>query len=106
QDNVGIVRNEPEMAKAVVEIARLRQRAAGAGIRGHREYNPGWHTAIDLPNLLMVSEAVARSGLDRQESRGAHFREDFPAKDEGHSKHNTVVSMAEDGSMRLRREPI
>jgi succinate dehydrogenase / fumarate reductase flavoprotein subunit len=106
QDNVGIVRAEPEMAEAVDRIAALRQRAAGAGIRGHREYNPGWHTAIDLPNLLMVSEAVARSALDRRESRGAHFREDFPEKDGRHAGHNTVVSLAEDGSMRLRREPI
>jgi succinate dehydrogenase / fumarate reductase flavoprotein subunit len=105
-DKVGIVRSEGDMSAAVDGIARLRGRAAGAGVRGHREYNPGWHTALDLPNLLIVSEAVARSALDRQESRGAHFREDFPGKDEGHSKHNTVVSRGPDGSMRLRREPI
>ncbi len=104
QERVGIVRTEAEMAAAVDALGGLRQRAAGAGVVGNREYNPGWHTALDLANLLTVSEAVARCGLDRQESRGAHFREDFPAKDEGHAHHNTIVSRGDDGSMRVRRE--
>jgi succinate dehydrogenase / fumarate reductase, flavoprotein subunit len=106
QEKVGIVRAEKEMSEALDGIAGLWERARRAGVDGHREYNPGWHTAIDLPNLLTVSEAVARCGLDRKESRGAHFREDHPSKDEGHAKHNTIVWKAQDGSMSLRREPI
>ncbi len=106
QANVGIVRNEADMAKAIDGIAQLRGRAAKAMATGNREYNPSWHTVMDLNNLLCVSEAVARCGIDRRESRGAHFREDYPAKDEAHAGHNTIVSKAEDGSMALRREPI
>ena len=106
QDKVGIVRAEREMAEAVEAIGGLRKRAASAGIAGNREYNPGWHTCIDLDNLLTVSEACARSALDRRESRGGHFREDYPDKSKEFEKHNTVVSRGGDGSMRLRREPI
>src|SRR5690606_35149099 len=106
QDKVGIVRNESDMAAALDGLSSLHARAAAAGVPGNREYNPGWHTALDLPNLLTVSEAVARSALDRRESRGAHFREDYPEKDEAHGRHNTVVFRDEDGRMHLRREPI
>ena len=106
QENVGIVRNEPEMARAIEGVAALRRRAANAGIDGNREYNPGWHTALDLSNLLCVSEAVARSALDRRESRGGHFREDYPDKSKEYGGHNTVVRRGADGSMQLRREPI
>ncbi len=106
QDKVGIVRAEREMAEAVEAIGGLRKRAASAGIAGNREYNPGWHTCIDLDNLLTVSEACARSALDLRESRGGHFREDYPDKSKEFEKHNTVVSRGGDGSMRLRREPI
>ncbi len=106
QDNVGIVRNEDDMAKAVEGIGALRARAATASAPGNREYNPGWHTAMDLKNLLMVSEAIARSAMDRRESRGGHFREDHPAKSDEYAHHNTVLKRAEDGSMSLRREQI
>ncbi|MEZ6234634.1 MAG: fumarate reductase/succinate dehydrogenase flavoprotein subunit [Phycisphaerales bacterium] len=106
QAHVGIVRSEPEMARALEDIAALRGRAAGVGIDGNREYNPGWHTCLDLPNLLTVSEAVARSALDRRESRGGHFREDYPDKSQEFAGHNTVVSKGDDGQMRLRREPL
>ncbi|MBX3357842.1 MAG: fumarate reductase/succinate dehydrogenase flavoprotein subunit [Phycisphaeraceae bacterium] len=106
QDKVGIVRTEADMAAALDGLAVLRERAARTGIDGNREYNPGWHTALDLGNLLTVSEAVARSALDRRESRGGHFREDYPEKSKEFAGHNTVVSKAGDGSMRLRREAI
>jgi succinate dehydrogenase / fumarate reductase, flavoprotein subunit len=75
-------------------------------VPGHREYNPGWHTAIDLRNLLTVSEAIARSAIERKESRGAHFRDDYPNKDEQAAKFNLVVRKAPDGSMSLTREPL
>jgi succinate dehydrogenase / fumarate reductase flavoprotein subunit len=77
-----------------------------AGVSGNREYNPGWHTALDLHNLLTVSEAVARAALERRESRGAHFRDDYPAKDNEFSKFNIVVRKARDGSMQVTREPL
>jgi len=106
QKNVGIVRLQNEMEEAVDGIARLKARAAKVAVLGHCEYNPGWHTAIDLKHLLTVSEAITLCALDRKESRGGHFREDFPDKDPAAAKYNNVVSKAADGSMKLRREPI
>jgi succinate dehydrogenase / fumarate reductase flavoprotein subunit len=106
QELVGIVRLENEMARALDGIGKLKERAAKVAVYGHREYNPGWHTAIDLKHLLTVSEAITRSAIDRKESRGGHFREDFPEKDPAAAKYNNVISQAADGSMLLRREPI
>src|SRR5581483_6070769 len=83
-----------------------RARAARAGIGGNREYNNGWHTAIDLRNLLTVSEIIARSALERKESRGGHFRDDYPNKSEEYGKFNIVVRQGEDGAPRLERTPI
>ncbi|MCA9289943.1 MAG: fumarate reductase/succinate dehydrogenase flavoprotein subunit [Phycisphaerales bacterium] len=106
QDHVGIVRNERDMTHAVEQLADFRARAAVVAAPGSRQYNGGWHTCLDLPNLLTVSEAVARSALDRTESRGAHFREDHPAKDPSLAGHNTVVRRASDGTMEVSRLPI
>jgi len=106
QDLVGIVRREEEMQRALTGLQSLWQRAAKAGVTGNREYNPGWHTALDLHNLLTVSEAVILSAIDRKESRGAQFRDDFPDKDAAFGNVNTVVWKGPDGSMQLRREPI
>ena len=83
QELVGIVRSEDEMERALEGIGQLWERAAKTAVYGHREYNPGWHTALDLKHLLTVSEAIARSAIDRKESRGGHFREDFPDKSAG-----------------------
>jgi len=106
QDLVGIVRNENEMRSALEKIGNLRARAETVGVTGNREYNPGWHTALDLENLLTVSEAIARAALERKESRGAQFREDYPDKDDRFSKVNTMLSKALDGSMQIRLEPL
>jgi succinate dehydrogenase / fumarate reductase flavoprotein subunit len=106
QDLVGIVRLEGEMQRALEGIEKLKARAAKAAVQGHREYNPGWHTSIDLKHLLTVSEAITRAAIDRKESRGGHFREDYPAKDPEAQKYNSVISKQPDGSMKLRREPI
>jgi succinate dehydrogenase / fumarate reductase flavoprotein subunit len=103
---VGIVRNEGEMVQALQELGSLRQRAAEAAVIGHREYNPGWHTSIDLRHLLTVSEAITRSAIERRESRGGHFREDYPDKDPALGKINIVTVKAADGSMEVRRVPI
>ncbi|PYK29818.1 MAG: fumarate reductase/succinate dehydrogenase flavoprotein subunit [Verrucomicrobia bacterium] len=106
QDNVGIVRTQSEMQHALGELQTLKDRASRAGVVGHREFNPGWHTALDLKNLLTVSEAITRAALERKESRGAQFREDFPNKDEKFSKVNTMISKAADGSMQIRLEAL
>ena len=106
QDLVGIVRTETEMREALEKIGNLKTRAEKAAVTGNREYNPGWHTAIDLKNLLTVSEAITRAALERKESRGAQFREDYPGKEERFSKVNTIASRAADGSMQIRLEPL
>jgi len=103
---VGIVRTEKEMKQALGELERLGKRAAQVRVEGNRAYNPAWHTALDLANLLVVSEAVTRSAIERRESRGAQFREDFPNKDEALGKVNIVVRKAADGSMQIRRDPL
>jgi succinate dehydrogenase / fumarate reductase flavoprotein subunit len=106
QDNVGIVRTESEMQHALDQLKKLKDRANNARVTGHREFNPGWHTALDLKNLLTASEAITRAAIERKESRGAQFRNDYPNKDEKFSKVNTIISKAEDGSMRIRLEPL
>jgi len=106
QDLVGIVRRESEMREALDTLKMLKQRAARAGVGGNREYNPGWHTAIDLPNLLTVSEAVALAAIERKESRGAQFRDDFPAKSDDYSRFNIVIQKGADGAMQLSRSPV
>jgi succinate dehydrogenase / fumarate reductase flavoprotein subunit len=103
---VGIVRTEDEMQDAIKQLAALKARAARAGVTGHREYNPGWHTAIDLKHLLTVSEAIARSAVERKESRGGHFREDFPEKVPEFGTFNIVTRRRADGSMDVRRVPL
>ncbi|MDQ3213247.1 MAG: fumarate reductase/succinate dehydrogenase flavoprotein subunit [Acidobacteriota bacterium] len=106
QSLVGIVRTESEMQEALAELTRLTARASVAAVTGHREYNPGWHTAIDLRHLLTVSEAIARSAIERKESRGGHFREDYPDRMPEFATFNIVTRKATDGSMELRRVPI
>jgi succinate dehydrogenase / fumarate reductase flavoprotein subunit len=98
QDNVGIYRDEEGLKTAIGRIEELRQRAASARApAGGPEFNPGWNLCRDLRNMLVVSEAVARAALLRQESRGAHSRLDFPAYDDAWSEHNIVVRRAPDG---------
>ena len=106
QDLVGIVRREHEMQQALEKLAVLKKRADQVPAPGNREYNPGWHTALDLQNLMTVSEAVTRSALERKESRGAHFRDDFPAKDAAYGGFNTLIRKGPDGSMTISREPV
>ena len=91
QDLVGIVRNEAEMQRALEGLGPLRERASRVGVGGHREYNPGWHAALDLHNLLTVSEAITRSAIERKESRGGHFRDDYPDKDPSFGTFNFIV---------------
>ena len=106
QELVGISRQDLEMRRALDELANLRVRAGSVGVIGNREYNAGWHTALDLPHLLTVAEAITRAAVERRESRGAHFREDYLAKDEGLGQVSLLVRKLGDGSMQVVREPI
>jgi succinate dehydrogenase / fumarate reductase flavoprotein subunit len=106
QDLVGIVRTEAEMQEALARLSDLQARADRVGVSGHREYHTGWHAALDLRNLLTVSEAIARSALERQESRGGHFRDDHPSLDPEWATLNVQVSRRADGTMQVRRIPI
>ena len=106
QDKVGIVRTEDEMQEAISEIDKLKERAKTVSAPGNRQYNPGRHTALDLRNLLTVSEAVARCAANRKESRGAHTRDDYPEKDDSYSSFNHVVRKGPEGEMQVIRENI
>ena len=106
QDQVGIVRNERDLRDALEGIDRLRERAGRVAVSGNREYNPGWHTALDLRNLLAFSEAIARAALERRESRGAHTRLDYPDKDETFGKRTIVIRKDPGGGLAVSREPI
>ncbi len=106
QDLVGIVRTEGEMEQALDRIQELSVRAQHVGVPGHRQFNNGWHTAMDLQNLLTVSEAITRAALMRKESRGAQFREDYPNKDAGWGNCNIVVNRSRDGVMTAEKRPL
>ena len=106
QDLVGIVRQEKEMLQALDRIRQLQARAERVGVGGNREYNPGWHTAVDLNNLLTVSEMVTLAALERKESRGAHFRDDYPSKDDKFGSFNIVIRKGSQGEIQVLREPI
>ncbi|MFI9249436.1 fumarate reductase/succinate dehydrogenase flavoprotein subunit [Streptomyces sp. NPDC053069] len=114
-DLVGIIRRESEMEQALRKLAELRVRARRAGVEGHRQFNPGWHLALDLRNMLLVSECVARAALERTESRGGHTREDHPAMDRAWRNVNLLCALADPtgglaatdpgrGQIRLTRE--
>ena len=106
QELVGIVRQEQEMLQALERIRELKTVSQRVGMDGNREYNAGWHTALDLHCLLTVAEIVTRAALERKESRGAHFRDDFPVKVEQYGGFNIVVRKGAGGEMQLTREPI
>jgi succinate dehydrogenase / fumarate reductase flavoprotein subunit len=106
QSLVGIVRVEDEMQQALGATAQLHERAEQAGVAGNREYNNGWHTAIDLGNMLVVSEAITRAALLRKESRGAQFREDFPNKDPEWGKYNIVIKRDAGGEMLVEKRAV
>ena len=106
QNLVGIVRKEDELNRAIEELRKLTNRSEKVKVTGNREYNNGWHTALDLNNLLTVSNTITLSAIQRKESRGAHFREDYQAKDEAFAKHNTIIKKGADGEMLVKQKPI
>ena len=105
-DLVGLIRRESELATALVELDKLRTRVAQVSAPGGRAYNPGWHLALDLRNMLQVAECVAQAALERQESRGGHTREDYPAMSPQWRKVNLVCSLDADGEVTLTRQPM
>ncbi len=92
-DLVGIIRTASELEASLTELDALKQRAEGMVVEGHRQYNPGWHLALDLRNMLLVSECIARAALAREESRGGHTRDDFPGPDPAWGAKNLVLSL-------------
>jgi succinate dehydrogenase / fumarate reductase flavoprotein subunit len=104
-DLVGLIRRESEMKTALVELDKLRAREAQVSAAGGRAYNPGWHLALDLRNMLLVSECVAQAALERQESRGGHTRDDYPGMSPEWRKINLICSAGPDGTVSLKRQP-
>jgi len=103
---VGIIRSGPEMEEALTKLAALSERAKRAGVEGNRQYNPGWHLAMDLESMLVISEATTRAAFERQESRGAHTRDDFPTSDPEFGKFSMIVRPDADGRPTVSREPL
>jgi succinate dehydrogenase / fumarate reductase flavoprotein subunit len=104
-DLVGLIRRESELKSALVELDKLRARAAQVCAPGGRAYNPGWHLALDLRNMLLIADCVAQSALERQESRGGHTRDDYPSMSPEWRKVNLVCSLGPGGTVSLRRQP-
>jgi len=105
QSLVGIIRTEAELKDAIVKLDGLSERVDRVSVEGNRQFNPGWHLALDLRSLLQISKAVTRSALMRQESRGGHTRDDFPKTDAEWGKKN-VVTRARGGKLELETEPL
>jgi len=106
QDLVGIVRTEDEMQQALVSIKELKERREKISLTGNIDFNPSWHTALDLHNLLNVSEAITLAAIERKESRGGQYREDYPAKDAEFGKVNFTIKKDASGEMKIERVPI
>jgi succinate dehydrogenase / fumarate reductase flavoprotein subunit len=106
-DLVGIIRTAPELERSLQEIERLKERAQHLVVEGHRQYNPGWHLALDLRNMLIVSECIARAALERTESRGGHTRDDFPGPDPEWGGKNLVLRLDAAGTgVDLAHQPL
>jgi succinate dehydrogenase / fumarate reductase flavoprotein subunit len=104
-DLVGIIRREEEVREALERLAELERRADRVVVEGHRQFNPGWHLALDLQNMILVSRCIAMSALERTESRGGHTREDHPAMDAQWRGINLVCQLGA-GGVSLRRQPV
>jgi succinate dehydrogenase / fumarate reductase, flavoprotein subunit len=105
---VGIIRKAEELRESLKEIEKLKARAKKLSVEGHRQYNPGWHLAIDLTNMLIVSECIAKAALEREESRGGHTRDDFPGPDPEWGTVNLVLTMPGDANntVELKHQPL
>jgi succinate dehydrogenase / fumarate reductase, flavoprotein subunit len=106
QKLVGIIRRREELEESLEQLTELRKRARHLTVEGHRQYNPGWHLALDLANMLLVSECIARAALEREESRGGHTRDDFPAASEEWGTKNLVLTASPDYEISVRQQPL
>jgi succinate dehydrogenase / fumarate reductase flavoprotein subunit len=106
QDLVGLIRRKSELEESLKLLGELRERVAKVSAAGGRRFNPGWHLALDLRNMLLVSECAAKAALEREESRGGHTREDFPAMDPKWRQVNLVCSLSPSGEVELRHQPV
>ena len=106
-DLVGIIRTAPELERSLAAIEDFKVRAASMKVEGHRQYNPGWHLSVDLRNMLIVSECIAKAALAREESRGGHTRDDFPGPDPVWGTKNLVVDLDAAGTgVDLHEKPL
>ena len=105
-DLVGIIRKEAEMEQALTVLEDIKRRAATMAVEGHRQFNPGWHLALDLRNMLAVCECVARAALLRQESRGGHTRDDYPKMDAAWRQKNLICAMDDTTSITVAEQPM
>jgi succinate dehydrogenase / fumarate reductase flavoprotein subunit len=106
-DLVGIIRTAEELERSLEEIEKLKVRAENLVVEGHRQYNPGWHLALDLRNMLLVSECIAKAALERQESRGGHTRDDFPGPSAEWGSKNLVLRLNSAGTgVDLAHQPL
>jgi succinate dehydrogenase / fumarate reductase flavoprotein subunit len=103
---VGIIRTADELSESLSDLDQLRERAAHLAVEGHRQYNPGWHLSIDIHNMLLVSECIAKAALERKESRGGHTRDDYPGPDPYWGKLNLVLTLGDDGRVQLKQQPL
>jgi succinate dehydrogenase / fumarate reductase flavoprotein subunit len=103
---VGIIRVAEELSESLSELRELKERAGRLSVEGNRQYNPGWHLAIDLANMLLVSECIATAALERQESRGGHTRNDFPLPDPVWGAKNLVLTLDSDAAVDLKHQPL
>ena len=104
-DLVGIIRTEDEIKSALAELEKLRAQAADVSAEGGPAYNPGWHLALDLRNILLIADCVAQSALERQESRGGHTRNDFPEMSPEWRKVN-LIAVLDGDRVSVRRQPM
>jgi succinate dehydrogenase / fumarate reductase flavoprotein subunit len=104
-DLVGLIRTASEMTEALDQIAALAERSERLTVQGERPFNPGWHLALDLRNMLLVSECIARAALERKESRGGHTRDDYPLTDPEWGKINIVLKL-DDGKISVTQQPL
>ena len=105
QDLVGIVRTESDLETSIEKLKEFEARASNVGCNGNRGYNPGWHTAIELNHMITVAKAIAISAKERKESRGGHFRDDYPEKSETYSQMNVTLRKDAEGNIEVRQEP-
>jgi succinate dehydrogenase / fumarate reductase flavoprotein subunit len=103
---VGIIRTEHELKESLAEIEALKVRAKAMAVEGHRQYNPGWHLALDIVNMLTVSECIAKAALERQESRGGHTRDDFPGPDDHWATINLALTLDSSSAVALKHQPL